>query len=296
LLDIGQMIADTFPKSINVETHIPGDLWPVVSNSTQLHQIVLNLCINARDAMPAGGKLTLSARNETLVGATAGLPSGNYLLIEVADTGTGMTPEVLARIWDPFFTTKAEGQGTGLGLAMVRGIATHHGGTITVESSPGRGSVFRVLLPSANVGIAEAANPEALVASLPSLRNELVLVVDDDAEVRKLLTLSLSQWGYRTLQANDSWQAMEHYLAHSADISLVVFDLDLPGQDGLSLARRLQGLRPDLRVLFITGVDSLKNFQLPPLPAGAPLLKKPFARQSLRDEIQRALATPAFAL
>ena len=296
LLDVCQMIADTFPKSILVESHIPGDLWPVVSNSTQLHQVVLNLCINARDAMPTGGTLTLSARNETLVDAPAGLPSGNYLLIEVADTGTGMSPEVLARIWEPFFTTKAEGQGTGLGLATVRGILAQHGGTITVESAPGRGSVFRVYLPATMSAVATPPTSGSHDSAVNSLRNELVLVVDDDTEVRKLMALSLAQWGYRILQAKDSAEAMETYLSHSADIALIIFDLDLPGQDGLTLARQLQGLRPDLRVLFVTGVDSMKSFLLPPLPAGAPLLKKPFARQSLRTETERALAAPAFVL
>ena len=305
LLDVSQMIADTFPKSILVENHIAGDLWPVVSNSTQLHQVVLNLCINARDAMPGGGTLTLSARNETLADTPDGLPSGSYLIIEVGDTGTGMTPEVMARIWEPFFTTKAEGQGTGLGLATVRGILAHHGGTITVESTSGRGSVFRVYLPATMSAVDLPATMSAVAtataagspdAAVNSLRNELVLVVDDDAEVRKLIALSLTQWGYRVLQAKDSAQAMDHYLAHSAEISLIIFDLDLPGQDGLTMARRLQGLRPDLRVLFVTGVDSMNSFLLPPLPAGAPLLKKPFARQSLRTETERALAAPAFAL
>ena len=296
LLDVSQMITDTFPKSILVESQFPGDLWPVLSNPTQLHQVVLNLCINARDAMPTGGTLTLGARNETLADAPDGLPSGSYVIIAVADTGTGMTPEVMARIWEPFFTTKAEGQGTGLGLATVRGILAHHGGTITVESAPGRGSVFRAYLPATMSAVATAAASGSPDAAVTSLRNELVLVVDDDTEVRKLMSLSLTQWGYRVLQAKDSAEAMECYLAHSSEISLIIFDLDLPGQDGLTLARQLQGLRPDLRVLFVTGVDSMKNFLLPPLPPGAPLLKKPFARQSLRTEAERTLAAPVFAL
>ena len=296
LLEVNQLMAVTFPKSIAVESDIPADLWPVVSNSTQLHQVVLNLCINARDAMPTGGTLTLTARNEALVDAPDCLPSGSYLIIEVADTGTGMTPEVLTRIWEPFFTTKAEEQGTGLGLATARGILAHHGGTITVESAAGRGSVFRVYLPATMSAVASPTAAGSHDSAAKSLRNELVLVVDDDADVRQLLALSLTQWGYRILQAKDSAEAMEHFLAHSSDISLIIFDLDLPGQDGLTLARQIQGLRPDLRVLFVTGVDSMKSFLLPQLPAGAPLLKKPFARQSLREEIERTLAAPAFAL
>ena len=296
LLEVNQLMAVTFPKSIAVENDIPADLWPVVSNSTQLHQVVLNLCINARDAMPTGGTLTLTARNEALVAAPDCLPSGSYLIIEVADTGTGMTPEVLTRIWEPFFTTKAEEQGTGLGLATARGILAQLGGTISVESTPGRGSVFRVYHPATLSEVAATTASGSQDPAANSHRPELVLVVDDDTEVRKLMSLSLTQWGYRVLQAKDSAEAMEHFLVHSSDISLVIFDLDLPGQDGLTLARQLQGLRPDLRVLFVTGVDSLKSFLLPRLPADAPLLKKPFARQSLREEIERTLAAPVFAL
>ena len=295
LLDVGQMLTDTFPKSIRLESHAPGDLWPVVANSTQLHQVVLNLCINARDAMPTGGTLTLSARNEVLAEASGGLPSGDYTVIEVADTGTGMTPEVLARIWEPFFTTKSAGHGTGLGLATVRGIVAQHGGTVTVESTLGRGSVFRIHLPATRTDAGKAA-PEPSDPASPFQEAGLVLVIDDDAEVRKLIGLSLTQWGYRVLQAKDGTEAMELCLARSTEISLVIFDLDLPGQDGLTLARQLRSLHPDLRVLFITGVDSLKNFNLPPLPAGAPLLKKPFARQSLRREVERVLTATPFAL
>lgn len=296
LLDVNQMVADTFPKSIRVESQIPGDLWPVVSNATQLHQVLLNLCVNARDAMPGGGTLTLSARNETLAEAPNDLPAGRYLIIEVADTGTGMTPELVARIWDPFFTTKATGQGTGLGLATVRGIVAQHGGTITLATTLGVGTVFRVYLPAATAASTTAPAAEAPAAEADSTRNELVLIVDDDTEVRKLMALSLTQWGYRVLQAKDSMEATACYLAHSADISLIIFDLDLPGQDGISLARQLQGLRPDLRVLFVTGVDSMRNFLLPPLPSGAPLLKKPFARQTLRAEVERALSVSPFPL
>jgi two-component system cell cycle sensor histidine kinase/response regulator CckA len=296
LLDVHQMVADTFPKSILVESVIPGDLWPVVSNATQLHQVVLNLCVNARDAMPGGGTLTLRAGNETLPEAPNGLPSGSYLIIEVADTGTGISPEVMAHIWDPFFTTKAAGHGTGLGLATVRGILAQHGGTITLTTTLGVGSVFRVFLPATTSAPATTIAAETTETEGDSLRNELVLIVDDDTEVRKLMALSLTQWGYRVLQAKDGTEATASYLAHSADISLIIFDLDLPGQDGITLARQLQGLRPDLRVLFVTGVDSMKNFLLPPLPAGAPLLKKPFARQALRAETERALSTPPFAL
>jgi two-component system cell cycle sensor histidine kinase/response regulator CckA len=246
--------------------------------------------------MPGGGTLTLRAGNETLPEAPNGLPSGSYLIIEVADTGTGISPEVMAHIWDPFFTTKAAGHGTGLGLATVRGILAQHGGTITLTTTLGVGSVFRVFLPATTSAPATTIAAETTETEGDSLRNELVLIVDDDTEVRKLMALSLTQWGYRVLQAKDGTEATASYLAHSADISLIIFDLDLPGQDGITLARQLQGLRPDLRVLFVTGVDSMKNFLLPPLPAGAPLLKKPFARQALRAETERALSTPPFAL
>src|SRR6185369_13945163 len=153
LRDITDMIGASFPKSITLEDHIPADLWPIQANPTQIHQVLLNLCVNARDAMlPRGGRLRLSAENRQLdelaAGSIEGGRPGLFLMIEVGDTGTGIPPEVLKHIWDPFFTTKPKGEGTGLGLSTVRGVVAGHGGFIGLETAIDRGTTFRVFLPA----------------------------------------------------------------------------------------------------------------------------------------------------
>ncbi len=291
LREVADLVTDTFPRIIRPEIHIPSDLWTVQANPTQLHQVVLNLCINARDAMPTGGTLTLRARNEYFAAAAPERPAGPYLVLEVADTGSGMTPAVLEHIWDPFFTTKGEGRGTGLGLSTVRGIVADHHGHIEVESSPGFGSTFRVYLPA----VVEEPAPHASGSAHPFEargRGERILVIDDDAAVRELVTQVLADSGYQPLPAADGADLLERYAMQIKEASLILMDVDLPDQSGVSLARILQRARPDLRVLFMTGFTDSTVMKSHTPPAGAPLLKKPFPREQLLRTVQEALAAP----
>ena len=296
LREVGDLVTDTFPKTIRAEIEIPSDLWPLLANPTQLHQVVLNLCINARDAMPAGGTLALRARNESFA-ASANLanPAGPYVIIEVADTGTGISPEVLQRIWEPFFTTKGEGRGTGLGLSTVRGIVADHLGRIEVESTPGFGSTFRVCLPAVvEEGAAHA--PGSAHPFVAAGHGERILVLDDDAAVRELVTQALADSGYLPLPAIDGTDLLERHAPQIKEAALILLDVDLPGQSGVTLARILQRARPDLCVLFITGYADPGGLKSHTLPPGAPLLKKPFTRDQLLRAVQAVLAAPAARL
>lgn len=296
LREIGDLITDTFPKTVRIDIEIAPDLWPLNANPTQLHQIVLNLCINARDAMPAGGTLTLRAHNEffaPVVGSAN--PAGHYVVIEVVDTGSGMTLDLRERIWDPFFTTKGTGQGTGLGLSTVRGIVADHLGRIDVESAPGFGSTFRVYLP----GVVEngAASPPGSNHPFEIVgHGERILLLDDDAAVRELVMQTLAGAGYQPLPAVDGTDLLEHHAPKIKEAALILLDIDLPGQSGVTLARILQRTHPELRVLFMTGYTDSTGLKSHTLPAGVLSLKKPFTREQLLRAVHEILVAPASRL
>jgi PAS domain S-box-containing protein len=293
LRDVSSLIEQTFPKSIRLEESIPNDLWTVQGNPTQLHQVVLNLCVNARDAMPRGGTLRLAAANRLLDAAAVqaaghGAP-GPYLVLEVGDTGTGIRPDILESIWNPFFTTKGEGKGTGLGLSTVRGIATSHGGFVQVETEMGKGTTFRVFLPAVDQGAPRG--PAATPVHSPHVRGhgELILVVDDEASVRELVTAVLGRYGYRVLVAGNGIEAMALYTPRSAEIGLVITDVSMPEMGGGDLAIALSRLNPAVKILFMSGVGGALASE-DNVPPGAPLLVKPFAVDKLALAVRDALA------
>jgi len=263
----------------------------VHGNATQIHQVLLNLCVNARDAMPACGTLRITVCNRRLDASEAltlpGAHAGAWLILEVADTGTGIAHDVLGRIWDPFFTTKGVGKGTGLGLSTVRGIVVSHRGFITVDSTPDRGTTFRVFLP------ATADEPvPAPVCAAPVGHNELILVVDDERPVRDLVAAALTRYHYRVVTAADGVEAVSHFTLHAAEIALVVTDVDMPLLGGLALGRILAELRPDLRLLVMSGLARNE-------PGGRPedladrathaFLQKPFTFEALLEAVDRLL-------
>ncbi len=255
--DIIGVITETFPKSIDLQQKIPSDLWPVMGNATQIHQVLLNLCVNARDAMPQGGTLCITAANRRLNAAEAtkipGARPGPWLVFEVGDTGTGITPDVLERIWTPFFTTKGTGKGTGLGLSTVRGIVANHKGLVELDTVVGRGTTFRVFLPAI-----ESEAPQTASASpvdIPDGHGELVLVVDDDKGFRHVGTAILEKHGYRVVSCADGVEAIILFISRAAEISLVITDVDMPRLGGTELARALPQLRPDIRIIAMSGLS-----------------------------------------
>jgi CheY-like chemotaxis protein len=278
-------------------TNYTRDLPLVIGDPTQLHQVLLNLCVNGRDAMPKGGTLTLELDEKTVSEAEAALTPdahpGAYVRLSVIDTGTGIPPEQIDRIFKPFYTTKAEGKGTGLGLSTALGIVRSHGGFLTVESKPGVGTAFHVHLPAAEAEL--AAEPSEL--SLESLRGagEGILLVDDEAEVRQVGSQLLSRYGYRTFVAADGVEGISALAANGAEIRLVITDLMMPVMDGILLVQAAKRLRPDLPFIVASGLAESREHteQIEALEAlgVSAITPKPFTAGVLLQLVKNALKT-----
>jgi len=232
--EVVKMLQETLPKNIRIESKLPNDLGIITGDPTQLHQVLMNLCINARDAMPDGGTLKVAAENTTIdktyVQMQLAARTGDHLWITVSDTGHGIPPKIINQIFDPFFTTKPQGQGTGLGLSTVQGIVKGHGGFINVYSEVGKGSQFSVYLP-----LAEATNAESSSARRSEIsfgEGELILVVDDEAAIREIAKGTLENFGYRVLTASDGAEALALYAEHKGEIAVVLTDMMMPLMNG----------------------------------------------------------------
>ena len=269
-----------------------GGLWPTLADANQLENALLNLCINARDAMPGGGTVTIATGNVWLDAATAAkrdLPEGAYLSLCVSDSGTGMTPEVIARAFDPFFTTKPIGQGTALGLSMIYGFARQLGGQVWIDSMLGEGTTMGLYLPRHCGGISEGATP-GTTAPVTAGSGETVLVVDDESSVRMLVAEVLSDLGYAVLEAETGAEALAS-LGRAERVDLLVTDVGLPGGlNGRKVADAARAARPDLPVLFITGFAENAVVGDGPLEAGMALIAKPFAIDALATRVRAMLA------
>ncbi|ONG58035.1 hybrid sensor histidine kinase/response regulator [Pseudoroseomonas deserti] len=288
-----ELIRRTTGPAIELEVVAAGGLWPTLVDPNQLENVLLNLCINARDAMPRGGRLTIETANAWLDDRAArerDTQPGQYVTISVTDTGTGMAPEVVARAFDPFFTTKPLGQGTGLGLSMTYGFAKQSGGQVQIYSEPGQGTTMRVYLPR-HLGDAEAAEAAPPAIAPPRAdAGQTVLVVDDEPTVRMLVLEVLEELGYAALEAADSAAGLA-ILRGPARIDLLVTDVGLPGgMNGRQMADAARLARPALKVLFITGYAEnavLGNGQLGP---GMHVMTKPFAMETLAGRIKALIS------
>ncbi len=291
--EMEQMIRSTFPKDITVECVIAPRLWLVLGDATQLHQVLLNLCVNARDAMPNGGTLRLNAANLDIDASYAStLPEstpGQHVLLEVSDTGSGIPPEILERIFDPFFTTKGVGKGTGLGLSTVHGIVKSHGGFLKVASDLGKGTTFKVYLPVApdQVAVAAATAP----SPPPTGRGELVLVVDDEAAVINAAQTVLEANGYRVMLAADATEALVKFTENSRDIALVLTDIVMPVMDGVLFLRTLRKINPNIPVIASTGHSEQKQVATMRELGIESVLHKPYDAGTLLRTIHAALTS-----
>lgn len=286
--EIAKIIKATFPKSITLHTNVPNDLPTISADATQLHQVLMNLCVNARDAMPNGGRLAITAESVLLdehysqmhIDAKPGL----YVLISVTDQGIGMSPEVVDKIFEPFFTTKDLGKGTGLGLSTVHSIVKSHGGFINVYSEVGKGTTFKVYLPVSG-DVQRVVLEEK--KEIPHVgNNELILVVDDEATIREMTKATLETSGFRVLTAGDGTEAVAQYALHQKAIDLLVVDMMMPFMDGNATIRAIQRINPKAKFIVVSG---LQQNELTVKQESVTFLHKPYTADKLLTAIKTTL-------
>ncbi|MBI4663792.1 MAG: response regulator [Verrucomicrobia bacterium] len=301
-LDVKQLLhefqkvaKDTFPRAIQIVTRFGKDLKPVLGSKTQLYQAIMNLCVNARDAMPNGGILQIEANTIILDAAFVirhppAIP-GEYVSLKISDNGVGIPEDVLDRIFDPFFTTKEAGKGTGLGLSTVLGIVKRHGGFLEVTSKIGKGSRFTIYLPTIEPASQAAAPAPSPV--LPSGNGRVVLVVDDERVIRDITASTLKKNGYQVLTACDGTEGFALFTQHRSEISVIVTDMSMPYMDGAKMIRALFQIDPKVKVIAMSGLNEEVN--LPELlKKKVPFLKKPFALDKLLETLAEVVeAAPA---
>ena len=288
------LLRRTLGEHIDVRYVETAGLWPAMADAAQLENAVLNLALNARDAMPGGGRLTIELANKVLdedyARAHAEVTAGDYAMLAVSDTGHGMTPEVLARVFEPFFTTKPEGKGTGLGLAMVFGFVKQSGGHVKVYSERGEGTTVRLYLPRALGVAAPVGQRSGKPVELPR-GSATVLLVEDEPAVREIAAAILGDLGYRVLEAADGEEGRRVFGANAAAVSLLLTDVVLPGKvRGRELAERITAMRPEVRVLFMSGYTENSIVHHGRLDDGAHLIGKPFNREQLARRVAELLA------
>jgi CheY-like chemotaxis protein len=288
--DVDKMLRRLLGDSIELRTDLAPDLWDVRIDASGLEQVVVNLVVNARDAMPDGGRLAIETANASvdrtfLESKGADIPPGRYVTISVTDTGVGMDDETRARLFEPFFTTKAPGKGTGLGLATCYGIVKQAGGFIWVYSERGRGTTFRVLLPS----LSEESGSEVDSTQSEKLRgNETILVVEDDDSVRRLVVRLLAMLGYDILEANGTRHALEVVAASRKTIHAVLTDIVMEEEQGPELVAQLAVSHPGIKVIYMSGYTRGAI----ELDETIVLVQKPFSRRDLAKKVREVLDRP----
>lgn len=284
ITEIVKIAKQTFPKSIEIRTKMQKDLWVISGDATQLHQVLMNLCVNAKDALQSGGILRISAENflvdENFAQMNVDARAGPYIVISVSDTGTGISPKILDRIFEPFFTTKEYSKGTGLGLSTAIGIVKSHGGFINVYSEVGKGTVFKVYFPATPTTKIQKAEKQLL--ELFTGHGELILIVEDEASIREITSSTLEVYGYKVLIANDGNEAVKLYGKNKDKIKVVLMDMMMPVMDGQTSGRAIRRINPGAKIIAVSGladkdrfakVDDYSNAFLPKPYNAARLLK-----------------------
>ncbi len=292
LADVTKLASETFPRSISIRTSVEPGLPPVAGDPTQLHQVLLNLAINARDAMPDGGNLHLRAErivvDELSVAASRELQTGVYVLLTIEDSGIGIPAENIERVFDPFFTTKELGKGTGLGLSTSLAIVRSHGGALRVYSEIGRGTTFRLYLPAG--GAAHSAEGDTPAVDLPRGAGQLVLVVDDEASVRDITQRTLEAFGYRVLVASDGAEAVAVYATCVNEVALVLTDMMMPVMDGVTMIHVLRRMNPTLRIIAASGLAANGSVARAADAGVRHFLAKPYTAHALLSLMHRVLS------
>ena len=291
--EIVKILNETLPKSVAIKYSIEEELWPVIGDATQIHQVLMNLCVNARDAMPKGGTLTLNAENKIVDEGYARLNldarPGRFVHLTITDSGEGIAAEHLDRIFEPFFTTKEKGKGTGLGLSTSLSIIKSHQGFINVYSEPGQGTQFNIFLPAAEE--TETISTETPSATLPMGNGELILVADDEANIREITQGVLESFGYRVITAGDGTAALALYAAHQSEIAVVLTDMMMPFMDGPATIRALQHMNPQVKIIACSGIAADKKLA-DAMQAGVKyFLTKPISLEKLLKTVAEVIKT-----
>lgn len=292
ILEIEQMAKQTFPRAIEIRTDLPAiELWAISADVTQLHQVLMNLCVNARDAMPNGGILEISARNvwidESHARMNLDAKVGGYVAIAVSDTGMGIPHKVVDRIFEPFFTTKGLGKGTGLGLSTVIAIVKSHAGFVEVFSEIGKGTQFKVYLPISNDSSSDYAEEER--AELPKGNGELILVIDDEDTVLELTKTSLESYNYKVITASNGIEGVDRYVQYKDKIDLVLVDMMMPKMDGMTTIKTLQKINPQVKVIAVSGLSSGHQIAEEVSTVVKTFLPKPYTSKELLHHLQSLL-------
>lgn len=291
--EMEKILKETLPKSIQIQTIISEDLWSIRGDATQLYQVLMNLCVNARDAMPKGGRLTIEAENTQLDASYARMhleaKPGPFVLITVTDTGVGIPTSILDKIFEPFFTTKEHSQGTGLGLSTALGIIKGHGGFINVYSEIGKGTQFRIYLPALEMEKTEQR--EEKHSKLPVGHGELILVVDDEIPIQEVTKETLESYGYKVLTASDGTEAVALYAENKEKIQVIILDIMMPYMDGPTTIRALQKLNPQVKIIAASGLRM--NDKVAEMAGGSikAFLAKPYTAEKLLKTLAEVLHT-----
>ncbi len=294
LPDMASLLKRTLGEHIDVRTVDAAGLWNTLADATQLESAVLNLALNARDAMPSGGRLTIEVANKRLdeeyARAHAEVTAGDYVMLAVSDTGHGMPPEVVEKAFEPFFTTKPDGKGTGLGLAMIFGFVKQSNGHVKIYSEPGQGTTVKVYLPrSVGAAMGHGSQLNGSPADLPA-GHATVLVVEDETDVREIAVIILRDLGYRVIEAKNAEDALRVFGANAAAVDLVLTDVVLPGRmRGRDLAERIGTVRPEVKILYMSGYTENAIVHHGRLDEGVELISKPFSREQLARKVSQVL-------
>jgi nitrogen-specific signal transduction histidine kinase len=289
--EIIKILRETLPKSVEISFEIPNDLWIISADATQMHQVLMNLCVNARDAMPDGGSISIRAENTVLDENYARMhieaKSGRFVMISVTDTGPGMSPEIQGRIFEPFFTTKEMTKGTGLGLSTALTIVKSHGGFINVYSELHKGSQFTIYLPALDK---PGRDDSGLVqADLPLGHGEMILVVDDEESIREITRGTLETFGYKVLTASDGTEALALYADKKNEIAIVLTDMVMPFMDGPATIRALLRMNPKVRIIAASGLGPGQRGGEGALEGVAVFLNKPYTAEKLLKTLAKVL-------
>jgi CheY-like chemotaxis protein len=288
--EITSIVDHSFPKAIEIDTHLEESLHPVLADNTQLSQVLMNLCVNARDAMPNGGKLTIRAENIALEKEDPRLSPemkpGPFVRLVVTDTGIGIAPEIIHRIFDPFFSTKDHAKRSGLGLSSVLGIVKSHGGFVDVESEVGKGARFSVYLPASPDAAPTQVGPPP---EAPGGQGELILVVDDESSILETVKATLENCSYNVVTATDGAEALNVFAAQQQDIRLILLDMMMPGMDGPTTMTALRNLAPDVCIVATSGLRPAGPLAAAIGAGEVNFLPKPYSHEQLLTTLHQAL-------